>query len=206
VIATAQGDFRSYTEDDVQRFLRQGEGATVELKTNIPEPRVIARHIAGFANSTGGVILLGVDERGEIVGCDVASANRLYQAALKRLNPVPETKFHDVKIASNKAVALIEVAKSDGPVLFDGGAYARQGAQTRIMTATDMLALYDRTKPPVHTFENLAQAITQQTQIIEKLREELSAAGRFTNRMKEWLISGVTGAVLGWIVTKIFGG
>ena len=205
MVVTAPKDSRSYTEDDIRQFLLQGEGTTVEFKVGVPEPNLLARLIGSFANSSGGVILLGVDERGEIIGSDAARANRIYRAALERLTPVPETKFHDVKI-TNKTVVLIEVAKSDGPVLVDGGAYARVGAHTQAMTAAQMFTLFNRAKSPVHTFESLAQAITQQTQIIEKLRQELLESGSFRNRIKEWLIGGVIGAILGWVVTKILGG
>ena len=202
--AKAQGEYHSYTENDVQRFLREGEGMTVEFKVGAPEPNVLARLIGGFANTSGGVILLGIEDRGEIVGCDIARANRNYRAALELLSTIPDTEFHDVRIA-NKAIALIEVAKSDGPVLVNGGAYVRVGSQTQVMTSAEMLLLFERAKRPSHTLESLAEGITQQTQIIEKLRQELLESGSFKNRIKEWLISGVIGAVLGWVVTKILG-
>lgn len=205
MVATVQRDSHSYTEDEVRRFVRQGEGTTVELKAGVPEPSLLARHIGSFANNEGGVILLGVEERGAIVGCDISRARRVYRAALERLSPIAETKFHQLEIA-NKTVVLVEVFKSDGPVLVDGGAYVRIGAHTEAMTADDMLTFFKRTKPPVHTLESLALAITQQTQIIEKLRQELFESGRLKNRLKEWLISGVIGAVLGWVVTKILVG
>jgi predicted HTH transcriptional regulator len=72
VVVTAPKDSRSYTEDDIRQFLLQGEGTMVEFKVGVPEPNLLARLIGSFANSSRGVILLGVDERGEIIGSEAA--------------------------------------------------------------------------------------------------------------------------------------
>ena len=45
------------SEEDVRRFLRQGEGSTVEFKTQLPDPALMARLIAAFANVNMGDVL-----------------------------------------------------------------------------------------------------------------------------------------------------
>ena len=43
-----------------------GEGFTTEFKRSMPSD--LGREICAFANATGGVLLLGVSDAGEIVG------------------------------------------------------------------------------------------------------------------------------------------
>ena len=47
-----------------------GEDSTIELKRELPRTESLADEIAAFANARGGVILIGVDDEGEIVGID----------------------------------------------------------------------------------------------------------------------------------------
>ena len=54
-------------------LIAQGEGAATEFKRAMPSD--LGREICAFANASGGVVLLGVADRGEIVG--VADHNKL---------------------------------------------------------------------------------------------------------------------------------
>ena len=47
-----------------------GEDATIEFKRELPHRNSLADEIAAFANAKGGVILIGVDNGGEIIGVD----------------------------------------------------------------------------------------------------------------------------------------
>ena len=47
-----------------------GEDSTVEFKRQLPRRDSLADEIAAFANARGGVILIGVDDHGDIVGLD----------------------------------------------------------------------------------------------------------------------------------------
>ena len=54
-------------------FIARGEGSNTEFKRAMPAD--LGREMCAFANASGGVILLGVSDAGEIVG--VAGHNRL---------------------------------------------------------------------------------------------------------------------------------
>ncbi len=56
------------TLDDLSRLARTGEGQFLEFKTRIPEGARFAKEIAAFANSNGGVLLIGVDDDGTVTG------------------------------------------------------------------------------------------------------------------------------------------
>ncbi len=61
------------TFEPLSDLLATGEGARTEFKRAMPSD--LGREICAFANATGGVILLGVSDAGEVVG--IGGHNRL---------------------------------------------------------------------------------------------------------------------------------
>lgn len=53
---------------DFQLLLTAGEGATLEYKRKVNKPEKIAKEICAFANTKGGVLIIGIDDDGAIVG------------------------------------------------------------------------------------------------------------------------------------------
>ena len=51
---------------ELHTLIAQGEGFTSEFKRSMPSD--LGREMCAFANASGGVILLGVTDKGEIVG------------------------------------------------------------------------------------------------------------------------------------------
>ena len=48
-----------------------GEDATIEFKRALPHRNSLADEIAAFANTQGGMILIGVDDNKEIIGIEL---------------------------------------------------------------------------------------------------------------------------------------
>ncbi len=53
---------------DLKHLVQRGEGTFLEFKKTVPSPEKIAREIAAFANTSGGTILIGVDDYKNITG------------------------------------------------------------------------------------------------------------------------------------------
>ena len=80
-IAEAQGGMAQFAErisltrDDTRTALTKkismGEDSTIELKRELPRRADMADEITAFANARGGVILIGVEDNGDIVGMDL---------------------------------------------------------------------------------------------------------------------------------------
>lgn len=56
------------TPGDLKNLIQTGESTHLEFKRTIPTAKKIAREIAAFANTSGGTILVGVDDNGTIPG------------------------------------------------------------------------------------------------------------------------------------------
>lgn len=55
---------------DVKNLAQTGEGTYLEFKRTIPSAHKIAREIAAFANTSGGTLLIGVDDDKSLVGVE----------------------------------------------------------------------------------------------------------------------------------------
>jgi predicted HTH transcriptional regulator len=176
-----------------------GETDTLELKTTIREPQLLSRLIGSFANGLGGKIVVGVKEPAEIVGVDEKRLKRLFEIASQRLSPRIHAALSFQEIEGKK-VAIIDVPRSALVVLADGSAFVRSGTMTQPMAWTQIRdKLPDR--PDTKTIEALAHSIEKQTKLIENLREEIRSGNSWKSKWKDYLISGVVGAILGVIAT-----
>ena len=55
---------------DVQRRVSAGEDARTEFKRKLGDLRRVGRTVCAFANGDGGLIVIGVDDAGAVVGED----------------------------------------------------------------------------------------------------------------------------------------
>ena len=55
-------------EFNIYKRISEGEGQQLDFKFAITDSKKIARSMAAFANSDGGVLLIGVKDNGKIVG------------------------------------------------------------------------------------------------------------------------------------------
>jgi len=73
--------------EQLQELIRGGESQTVEFKRQLPPDSIIAQALVAFANTTGGVLIVGVSDDGDVVGLDPPEAD----AAFVRLQAVAAT-------------------------------------------------------------------------------------------------------------------
>ncbi|MBL8856899.1 MAG: ATP-binding protein [Planctomycetes bacterium] len=57
-----------FTPDDLRARIDEGEGKNLEFKRGLPRDEKTARTLCAFANTRGGLLLIGVGDRGEILG------------------------------------------------------------------------------------------------------------------------------------------
>lgn len=54
--------------DAFKKIIAEGESQTVEFKSRLPPNHIVAQVLAAFANTEGGILLVGVSDKGEILG------------------------------------------------------------------------------------------------------------------------------------------
>ena len=56
------------TPDELRKLVNRGEGQQIEFKKKADHPEKIVKEMVAFANSGGGILLLGVEDNGRISG------------------------------------------------------------------------------------------------------------------------------------------
>ncbi len=124
--------------EELKLILKEGEGLTVEFKESYT-PR-IDRDIVAFANSKGGLLLLGVDDRGKVVGEKLTNKMKAEINAIAR-NCDPS--IHIKKIHQAGKIVVVEVAGGDEkPYSSSSGYYRRLDAVTQKMTQREVRSIF----------------------------------------------------------------
>lgn len=118
--------------DKVKNIIGQPEGQTIEYKAVLPPSKNMARLMAGFANTEGGYIILGVSDA--VSNYSVIGLSEDFHAigittkALELLNPKPGIIYEYVNI-EGKNIFAVEISKSEKTILLEGKQYVRKGHQ-----------------------------------------------------------------------------
>lgn len=185
---------------EILELIFSGESESLELKTSIRDPQLLAKLIGSFANAQGGKVVIGVKEPSEVVGVDEMLTRRLYEAARNRLTPEPNTKLSILE-TEGKRVAVIDVEPSSDIVLSEGSAFVRTGTLTQPMAWTQMLQ-HLPSQPSSSTIESLTKAIERQSKLIEEMHERIRESHTWQARWKERGIGFLLG-VLASIVASV---
>jgi len=197
------------TDQDILALIAAGESESVEFKLRDPPAAVVARNVAAFANSRGGILLLGVSDRGELLGVGDGAMSRVQEAIGRRVQPPPECDVYSVDVRGIR-VGVVDVAPSTGgPVLSDGAVFVRVGTRIAPASASQILATIssDRASPlqPAAETARLAEVVAQQTTAINGVQARLDALSSWKAKVPDYLVGGLIGAVLGWLVTWLLG-
>lgn len=120
---------------DLLKLLKKGEGVKIEFKRKFTKE--ILKDICAMANSEGGYIIIGVDDEGNIVGCNKRMSNRI-MTSIKDLIPIPKIKIHSMNL-DGKDVVILEVERSERIVTIGGLAYVRIGTGKRVLSVEELL-------------------------------------------------------------------
>jgi len=96
----------------IEKWIEDGEGARIDFKTSISSLPKIAKSLVAFANSRGGRIVVGVEDKGAVLGVDVEGEKyQLEMAAERYTRPRVEMRFEELRYM-DKVILVAEVAES----------------------------------------------------------------------------------------------
>ncbi len=128
--------------DRLLAALRDGESTTVEFKSVLPKNAWdVAQVIAAFANTGGGLLIVGVDDTGRVVGDPDPDQTMQRLAGIVRAScvPAPIASIDRVRI-SDKEIVCAEVSNSATLILVDGKTYIRVGSTVQAVRDAAELA------------------------------------------------------------------
>lgn len=132
------------TFQDVVDILRQGENSSVEFKESAVRPESLAREMVAFANSAGGVIVIGVADDGTLKGFDSDKNLEEWVMNIARtsINPALNIEYEAIEINS-VPLGIITVPKgSDKPYQTGDKYLIRVGSTNRVATQAELMRLF----------------------------------------------------------------
>jgi predicted HTH transcriptional regulator len=96
--------------DRLQKLLLKGEGESLDYKQTVHDPRKIARTIASFANTRGGVLLIGVKDNKQLTGIDPEEEKYVIEAAAEFfVSPPVFVEYEEIEVEEDSEIKTILV-------------------------------------------------------------------------------------------------
>lgn len=125
------------TPEQLELLIQEGEGLAVEFKERFTER--IDQDIVAFANTKGGVVLLGVRDDRTVAGETLTNDLKARIQSLAQ-NCSPSFNF---SISQIQDVVIVEVAQGDEkPYSYSSGFYRRLDGATQKMTPTELRIMF----------------------------------------------------------------
>lgn len=132
------------TVRELNTRVRDGEGLTLEFKQAEIKPSDLAETFAAMANTRGGVVLIGVNDFGTLVGVASLTAARdlVAIAARECLTPSLKVRTSEVRLHGGGVVLVVRVSRSKDPVATVSGRFMlREGSRNVPATAGEIARL-----------------------------------------------------------------
>ena len=138
---------------DLFDLIRTGENERLEFKSKVNND--LGEEVCALANAFGGLLMIGVDDDGNVVGCDVkASKERISQFITGIVPPVKVT-FETVAV-DEKRILVVTVPQTKMLCSIGGTAFVRIGNSKRPLSMQEIFmlgaenVLYEMDRTPVH--------------------------------------------------------
>ena len=160
-------DIEEFCVLDLPEDQRPREGLRIDFKSSFPND--LAKFISAFANTTGGIVLIGVIERQgipqQICGIDLGKSDiktRITEIAYSTINPpiVPEIGLCRMPTDSTKGVVVIRIQESQYPphMVIKGGEnsiYQRVNDECIRADLQTIETLFKKRRVAAETFDSL---------------------------------------------------
>jgi hypothetical protein len=147
--STPKGITIEVSPKDILEMIKQGEGQNIEFKTGIDNKQDFLETVVSFSNSTGGLIIIGVDDNGVIKGFQ-ANQDDILKMIHDSCEPPITPRFEIHKDVQGLPIMALEIKSGDDkPYLLkkNGIAYVRHGSNDFPPSRTELNQMYsDKTR------------------------------------------------------------
>lgn len=121
---------------EIKEIIHQGETKYVEFKSWVKVNKkelmgILTNEAVGFSNAEGGIILVGVEDDGEITGCDNYDKQTIIESIYDKTIPKVFTDIEVVKLADKEILKIIVQKSPEIVATSKGVVYKRLGKNTK---------------------------------------------------------------------------
>jgi len=126
------------------KIIDRGEDSRHQFKEKIADAKKLAAEMVAFSNSKGGLIVIGVDDRGELIGLsspEIGKVNQLISnAATNNVKPAINVITENIEIENKKLILLHINEGLNKPYCDNDGAFwIKSGSDKRKITSPEDL-------------------------------------------------------------------
>lgn len=134
-------------EEIIQTIERGFETSTVQFKLTINNINQLSQEMVAFANTIGGLLIIGVADNGEVHGLkpdDIRKINQWIGNASTELIKPPISPLTDVIKVQGKDVLVVEVLQGTNKPYYtnEGISYIKKGSDKRIAPPEEILRMF----------------------------------------------------------------
>ena len=185
------------TPDELGELLQQPEGERLEFIDHLPDRDRLLVTIAAFANTSGGTLVLGIDDQtrqprglnhpGTVLG-------HALEWVREGIAPPLAVEGEDVEFEPGRHVVVIHVPRGDEPPYIADGRVVERRADRVVPISSERLA--DAMVGP-----QLARVINEQSDRVERQTELIEELWSSVNRQRrEGVLLGVATIILGYLL------
>ncbi|MGD0740430.1 MAG: RNA-binding domain-containing protein, partial [Terracidiphilus sp.] len=130
----------------IQELITGGESDRLEFKSGDVTPSALAKVLCAFLNARGGLILLGVTEKGKVIGVKNAKAlESIFKKELPKLiSPSALWDIEQVRVDGVDVLVINAPEGQDQPYVTEGAIYSRHGDRNVPASRDDITNLIQR--------------------------------------------------------------
>ncbi|MDF2577302.1 MAG: hypothetical protein K0S74_786 [Chlamydiales bacterium] len=174
---------------DIKKLLSQPEGKTLEFKRDLSSIQPILKTLIAFANTAGGILIIGRDDKGNILGIeDIFEAEeKIANSIADNIMPslMPEIEIISVK---GKSLLVVRVTHWRGPFYLkskgaNAGVFIRLGSTNRV-AGEELLEELNRTRSKIF-FDQQACLETNSNDLdMKKIKQAFASEDRKIDQHK----------------------
>ncbi len=127
-------------EERLRKMIIKGESELAEFKKSTSQMERALKAICAFLNHKGGVVYLGVSDKGKIIGQDVSDST-LKSISQKIRQKIKPEVCPEISVLESDGKKVIEVKVAEGtkkPYYLDGIAYKRAGSESPVIAPDEL--------------------------------------------------------------------
>lgn len=120
---------------NIELLISQGESETLELKTSTAQLHRAFETICGFLNNKGGTVLIGITDKGKIIGQEISDSTKQSIAnEISKIAPPAKLDIDYIQVDKNRYIILLQTnERLQAPYTYEGRAFAREQSVTKKM-------------------------------------------------------------------------
>lgn len=159
-------------KDELKEIAKRGEDSRHQFKIDVTSPDSLAAEVVALLNASGGVVFIGVDDKGSLVGLDADGVRRVNQmisnvGSQHVKNPVSLTT-ENIAIGNSRIVVILHVNEGLDKPYFDkdGVIWLKEGADKRRVASKEEICRLFESSASIHADERPTRAKLDQLDLL----------------------------------------